>query len=226
MGSAAYKDQTHGTELEAPITAIPVEAPKPVDTHTILKGIDVYNGDRPWNHLSPLPDFISCKATQGLAHNDAKFKQNRELARSLGIPFGAYHFATIGDGLAQAKHFCEIVGSLQSGDLPPCLDWEETGGTMIDAEQALVWLKYVEDHLGIKPMVYCGFSKVNDLNLPSLFAQYPLWFAHPGANEPVKLPRPWKTYFFWQNAFGETTGGFDTDIFHGSKADLQKWTKQ
>lgn len=216
----------------SPITVTPVkpvETPKPVDTHTILKGIDAYHGDtKDWTKYKP--DFLSAKATQGTQHVDSSFQANRAKAKATGIPFQAYHFAEPGNALAQAKHFCDVVGSLEVGDLPPCFDWEESSAGMASPVDAALWLKYVHFTLGITPMIYGGLSKLSELKLQEEFSEFPFWFARPGHSitNPGPLPPPWKSCLFLQNAFGEDggEGGFDWDQFLGTKEDLKKWTKQ
>src|SRR5260370_16659082 len=49
------------------------------------------------------------KATQGTGYKDPTFDENRAQAVQTGLLFGAYHFGTGSDGVAQAEHFLNVV---------------------------------------------------------------------------------------------------------------------
>src|SRR5260370_5799614 len=49
------------------------------------------------------------KATQGTGYKDPTFDANREQAIQAGLLFGAYHFGTGDDGVAQAEHFLGVA---------------------------------------------------------------------------------------------------------------------
>jgi GH25 family lysozyme M1 (1,4-beta-N-acetylmuramidase) len=51
-------------------------------------------------------------------------------------------------------------------------------------------------------------------------ARWPLWIAFPSTTAPESLG-PWKTWLFWQWAFGGGQGGGDQDAFNGDLAALQ-----
>ena len=65
------------------------------------------------------------KATQGQAYVDPTYQANRTKAADAGLLWGAYHFATGGDGVLQADHFLETVQP-DTGTLL-VLDLEATG---------------------------------------------------------------------------------------------------
>lgn len=203
---------------------------KPVDTKTILKGIDVYSQDHEWKAYAPKIDFISIKATQGTGNVQSKYAGWRKQARDFGIPMQSYHFSEPGNGLAQAKHFISVVGDLEKGDLFPCWDWEESKVGMASIQDSLDFIHCVEDHYGVPCMVYGGLSKLSDLRLPQEFKARPFWFARPGHSilSPGPLPAPWLVCTFLQSAFAETgsASGFDEDEFLGGKLELSKWCKQ
>src|SRR5947209_14311950 len=70
--------------------------------------------------------FAFIKATEGISNTDPYFRQNWKRAKEAGIIRGAYHFfIATKDGRAQAQHFIDKV-PLETGDLPPVLDVEET----------------------------------------------------------------------------------------------------
>ena len=49
------------------------------------------------------------KATQGRAFVDPTYKTNRKKAEAAGVLWGAYHFGTGSDGIAQAEHFLDVA---------------------------------------------------------------------------------------------------------------------
>src|SRR6266705_1968498 len=67
------------------------------------------------------------KASEGVTWNDPTFAKRRHDARAAGVHVGAYHYARPheNDPVAEANHFCNIVGHLAPGDLLPALDMEE-----------------------------------------------------------------------------------------------------
>src|ERR1044072_9533871 len=67
------------------------------------------------------------KATQGTSGLDPMYVTNRGKAQAAGLLWGAYHFATGGDGVEQAQHFLDTVGSLQNTPLALYLDPNPTG---------------------------------------------------------------------------------------------------
>ena len=54
------------------------------------------------------------KATQGATGLDPMYVTNRGKAQTAGLLWGAYHFATGGDGVEQAQHFLDTVGNFQT----------------------------------------------------------------------------------------------------------------
>ena len=63
------------------------------------------------------------KATQGLTGLDPMYQTNKAKAADAGLLWGAYHFATGGDGVEQAQHFLDVVGSVNNTLL--VLDFEQ-----------------------------------------------------------------------------------------------------
>ena len=128
-------------------------------------GIDVsrHQGDIDWERLSTghHPDapisFVYIKASEGSDFKDVKFKENFENARKHGFVRGAYHyFSTTSSGLSQANLFISMV-KLRKGDLPPVLDIEEKPKNKKKyIEEVKVWLKKVEEHYGVKPIIYAS----------------------------------------------------------------------
>lgn len=196
-----------------------------------VHGIDIshYQGDVNWNRLEqtrqgqfPI-NFIFMKATEGGDYADDKFVANFDSAKVHGFIRGAYHFYNPQtDANKQADFFINTV-KLESGDLPPVLDIEKKGRNVEKLQQGLkIWLQKVEEHYGVKPIIYASYKfKTRYLN-DSIFDTYPYWIAHYYVDS-VRYQGDWK---FWQHTDVGTLPGIeekvDLNIFNGSTVDLQK----
>ena len=195
-----------------------------------VHGIDIshYQGDIDWALLArqregefPLR-FVFMKATEGGDHADEAFARNFRQARRYGFVRGAYHFFNPRtDALRQADFFIRTV-PLDSADLPPVLDVETTGGKNRDELQqgVLAWLRRVEAHYGVKPILYTGYKfKLRYLN-DSAFLSYPYWIAHYYVDS-VRYEGPWR---FWQHTDAGIVpgieGNVDLNVFNGTAEGL------
>lgn len=159
--------------------------------------------------------FVIVKATEGLTWNGTKFLP--WWAQLEGKLRGAYHFGhPNNDPLAEARHFVRVVKPvLKPGDVV-VLDHEAVEGPPAHAASwARLWLRFVADALGRRPMVYTYLSFAQQGRCAGL-GGYPLWIADP--SRPAGLPRvpePWSTWTMHQYS---TAGGIDRDIFNGDTA--------
>lgn len=211
-----------------------------------LFGIDVshHNGTIDWNKVKAAGvNFVFIKASEGLTLGDDQFATNVARARSLGIPAGAYHFFIPTSSVAQqVTNFCNQVGSLQPGDLPPVLDAEVPSRWVTDPTAAadmhvawqpmtvdqrvakiIEWMDGVEKRLGVRPILYASTSFVRDtLGGSSKLLKYRLWLANYAPSPTV--PAPYSTWDFWQDSETGTiagiTGKVDTDWFNGTVTQL------
>lgn len=197
--------------------------------HSIY-GIDVsrHQGDIDWERLSTghHPDapisFVYIKASEGSDFKDVKFKENFENARKHGFVRGAYHyFSTTSSGLSQANLFISMV-KLRKGDLPPVLDIEEKPKNKKKyIEEVKVWLKKVEEHYGVKPIIYASSKYKQKYLDDSFFKEYPSWVAH------YYIPelRKGEEWLMWQcTDLGVLPGikeKVDINIFNGSKKQFE-----
>lgn len=195
-----------------------------------VHGIDIshYQGDINWKMLKQTRQgqfpihFIFMKATEGGDFPDDKFVENFDSARAHGFIRGAYHFYNPKtDAAKQADFFIRSV-KLGSGDLPPVLDIEKKGKDMKKLQQDLkVWLRKVEDHYGVKPIIYASYKfKTRYLN-DSVFNTYPYWIAHYYVDS-VQYQGDWK---FWQHTDVGTLPGIDEkvdlNIYNGTTESLR-----
>ena len=209
-----------------------VNYPEGYDIH----GIDVshYQGEIDWEVLrnqGTIDDcpirFVMIKATEGTTNIDENFEDNFFQAREYGFTRGAYHFYSNRSSAAdQARFFIENV-KLEKGDLPPVLDVENKPRRQSREEfkqSVLQWLRIVEKHYGVKPILYTYYKfKMENLN-DSLFDQYPYWIAHYYVDS-VEYQGPWK---FWQHTDAGSLPGIkgpvDFNIYNGSYYDLRQLT--
>lgn len=141
--------------------------------------------------------FVFIKATEGTSMKDRMFREYWNEAGSRDIRRGAYHFfRSSKDAGAQARNFISAVGELRHSDLPPVLDIEtiHVGCSKENLnEKALIWLKAIEKHYGVKPLVYTSDYFAHEVLSQEITSVYPVWIAHYGVESPV-----WKDWEYWQ----------------------------
>lgn len=194
-----------------------------------VHGIDIshYQGKVNWKMLEQTRQgqfpiqFIFMKATEGGDYPDKRFVANFDSAKAHGFIRGAYHFYNPKtDADKQADFFINSV-KLEPGDLPPVLDIEKKGKDMKKLQADLKhWLRRVESHYGVKPIIYASYKfKTRYLN-DSVFNSYPYWIAHYYVDS-VEYKGDWK---FWQHTDVGTLPGIkeqvDLNIFNGGKEGL------
>ena len=195
-----------------------------------MHGIDVshYQGEINWKMLKQTRqgkfpvEFIFMKATEGGDFSDDRFVANFDSAKVHGFIRGAYHFYNPKtDADKQADFFIRSV-KLEPGDLPPVLDIEMKSKDMKKLQEDLkIWLRKVEDHYGVKPIIYASYKfKTKYLN-DSIFNTYPYWIAHYYVDS-VRYQGEWK---FWQHTDVGTLPGIDEkvdlNVFNGSFSELK-----
>lgn len=201
-----------------------------------VHGIDVshHQGKIDWELLrnqatidgQPL-SFAFIKATEGTDLVDSRFKENFAAAKKHGILRSAYHFYRVGaSAKQQAEHFIHQV-KLEAGDLPPVLDVEVKPASVSQEnfrQGILEWLLRVEQHYGVKPILYTYHSFHQQYMNDSVFNLYPYWIAHYYVDS-VRYRGPWA---FWQHSDSGQLPGIkekvDLDLFRGSFEELQQLT--
>ncbi len=159
------------------------------------------------------------KATQGTSGVDPTYASRRPQALAAGLWWGAYHFGTGDDVVAQAQHFLSTVNPGPQDLL--ALDFEGDGNDTMTLEQAEQFVSAVYQQTGRYPGLYSGSLAGNDLaNNPStVLANCWFWRAEYGVSSPV-VPSTWPTWTMWQYTSGGTAPGIggacDRDQFNGS----------
>lgn len=197
-----------------------------------IHGIDVskYQQFIAWDQVKAMQvkkiklGFAFIKATEGIGNVDPQFKRNWKRSKDAGMIRGAYHFfLATKDGRMQAENFIKVV-NLQSGDLPPVLDIEQTYGMTKDVIKTEVreWLSIVEANYNVRPIIYTNIDFYKQ-NLGNDFDDYPLWVAHYYQPRQPRIKRDW---VFWQhNDNGRVNGvlsAVDFDVFSGDSAEFSQ----
>ena len=199
-----------------------------------IHGIDIshHQGEIDWDLLrnssidgSPLR-FIIIKATEGTDFLDENFNDNFYQAGENNFIRGAYHFFLPSEPATdQARYFLKQV-HLEEGDFPPVLDFEHKGELTADQikKAALTWLRIVEKHYNVKPIIYTNYDFKMKYLSDSIFDEYPYWIAHYYVDT-LKYSGPWR---LWQHTdvgkIRGIKGNVDFNIYNGSMYDLQKFT--
>lgn len=173
--------------------------------------------------------FALIKSTQGTTVRDPTFTHNFAEAHRCGIIRGAYHFLSIySTAAAQARYFIENT-TLETGDLPPVLDLEIDKATMQKNHDKVVkmakeWLRIVEQHYGVKPIVYTYNNYYIDYLHGHGLDGYDYWIARYGARPTA---RQWEIWQFTET--GRAAGinhAVDINVFRGTYRDLEMYIKQ
>ena len=198
-----------------------------------VHGIDVshYQGDICWEDVKATESqeypirFVFMKATEGGDHKDYRFDENFARAGQVGLVRGAYHFYNPNsDPVRQANFFISQVG-LQKGDLAPVLDIERKPRDKAQLQtDLLVFLRRLEQHYGVKPIIYTSYKyKLRYLDA-SEFDAYPFWIAHYYVDE-LSYNGEWQ---FWQHTDYGTVpgieGSVDLNVFNGTLSELKRYT--
>jgi lysozyme len=193
-------------------------------------GLDVseYQGEIDWTLVKnvennyPL-EFVLIRATAGNNREDVQFRNNWLGAKNRKMIRGAYHYYRPNENsLEQARIFIQTV-QLQKGDLPPVLDIEK-----LPKEQSIDslkkglkrWLKAVEAHYKVKPIIYTGEKYYDDF-LKEEFSDYLFWIANYNFYR-EKIGEDWLFWQFTEKAsVSGIKGNVDVNIYNGDVEQLR-----
>jgi GH25 family lysozyme M1 (1,4-beta-N-acetylmuramidase) len=169
------------------------------------------------------------KATQGFVFADPLYAVNRAKARAAGLFWGAYHFGTGGDGVAQAEHFLQTAKG-EARDLL-VLDLEyDTQGPSMTLEEARAFVRHLHFATGRWPGLHAGYylKELIGAQADPVLGQCWFWLAQYGPTAVV--PPAWQTWTLWQYTDGavgpephqvQGIGRCDRDRFHGDAGALR-----
>ncbi len=173
--------------------------------------------------------FALIKSTEGTTITDPYFKRNFREAKRCGIIRGAYHFLSISSPVDEQVRYFIANTPLEPGDLPPILDLEIDKRVMAKQHSKVVrmakqWLKAVEKHYGVRPIIYTYNNYYIDYLKGHGLDNYDYWIARYGA-EPSA--RHWE---IWQQTDKGRVDGInhtvDINLFRGNYRDLMKYVKK
>jgi lysozyme len=190
-----------------------------------------------FNHVTSFTEIkgdgivgIIHKATQGLNEADPTYMSHKSAAQAAGLWWGAYHFATGDDAIAQAEHFLSFVNPGPTDLL--VLDFEQNpsgpGMTVAGAEQ---FVTHVQAQTGRWPGFYSG-SYIRQLlgeNKSETLGNCWFWLSEYGPTP--RVPPTWQTWTMWQYTDGSVgppphsvagVGNCDRDQFNGDMDGLAK----
>ena len=192
-------------------------------------GFDVseYQSEIDWEQTYHIDEsfelsFVFIRATAGKNKVDSRFKENWKASKERELIRGAYHYYRPNENsIEQAENFIKNV-KLEKGDLPPVLDIEKLPKSQsIDSLKVGLrrWLKKVEKHYKVKPIIYSGESYYTDF-LKEEFSDYPLWIANYNFWR-NHLEDDWLFWQFTEKAqIDGIEGMVDVNIFNGDKNKL------
>ena len=174
--------------------------------------------------------FIYIKSTESTDIKNKYYAADARDARKEGYRIGAYHFFRGTPAAKQASWFFKNT-SYSKGDLPPMLDLEPSdsyikkhwGTSKAMFAQVLSFLRLVEQHWGVKPLLYISqlFIDNHMPYAPEELKQYDLWVARYGEY------KPYSHMIYWQlSPDGKVRGirgDVDINIFNGSEARFQEY---
>lgn len=199
----------------------------------MIQGIDL-------SHFEPALNWKAAKSS-GVEWSYTKASDGREFldwsremhtsgARAAGVINGCYHFfrANI-DAATQSSLFLGAVKGMHL-DLPYILDWEEESvqgqSHSTQISRAMTILQVMENSSKRIPMIYMGLGLAKELNLPEVFAKYPLIVAK-YSSILCPPPVPWKSMCAWQYTDSAHVPGVaqghtvDSNWFLGSMEELK-----
>ena len=197
----------------------------------------IHVGKRGSNNVSGTADypvsFAYIKSTEGTSIRNRFYLNDYAQARKHDIRTGAYHFWSVRtSGAEQATYFIRNT-LFREGDLPPVLDVEPTnaqiaqsGGAERLFREIRVWLKAVERHTGVKPILYVNQMFVNNhlSKQPDLKRDYRVWIARYSEYKPdVRLT-------YWQlcpdGRVAGIQGDVDINVFNGYKSQFESFLQE
>jgi lysozyme len=170
------------------------------------------------------------KGTQGTGMIDNQYGVNRQKAAAAGLLWGAYHFGTNADGVAQANFFLSKINADKETLL--VLDYEPNGNSTMTLSQAKAFVSRVNEVTGRFPGLYSGSLIKQQLGgkpPDPILSQCFLWLAQYGP-QPNNIPATWSAWTLWQYTDGvagpaphavDGIGPCDRDQFNGTLAQLQ-----
>lgn len=151
----------------------------------MLKGIDISNWQRNIDVSATDADFVIVKASEGVNWYDPSYKRLADATLACGKLLGFYHFARQNNWKDEADTFLAAVEPY-IGRCILALDFEADA---VDngPSWAEMWMDYVYEKTGVKPIIYMSKSVTRGYDWSSVAEKYALW----GAQYADILPHGW-----------------------------------
>jgi lysozyme len=181
------------------------------------------------SHLNGNPDFVAMKdagvigvihkATQGVSYSDPTYGTHKDAALAAGLLWGAYHFSTGDDGVAQADYFLSTVGDATNTVLVLDFEANPTGPSM-SLEEARAFVTHVNGTVGRYPGLYAGhyLKEMIGSGTDSVLASCWFWLSQYGPTAVV--PANWDQWTMWQYTDGAANAPPQnpiSDVWHGDR---------
>lgn len=172
------------------------------------------------------------KSSQGRGYRDPDYAARRKAAKAAGLLWGAYHFNDGAPVAVQVDWFLKCAAP--DDDTLLVLDFEDNPKSNMTIQQAVAFMRLVEQKTGQKPAIYSGNRlKENIAKLSAADRSYllgcRLWLCQYGPK--AVLPKGFSSYWLWQYT-GDGIGnlphdvpgivgtGIDLNVYGGTKAAL------
>lgn len=185
-----------------------------------MHGIDVSNYQAGLKIANTDAEFMIAKATEGTTYTDPYCDGFVNQAKSLGLPWGTYHFYAGGSGKAEADFYLDAVaGYLGEGLL--VLDFERNTSNRSEPK---AFLDRVLERTGIAPIIYLSGGVATAGGWDDVAKINGLWMARWGTSSPGDTG-PWSSAILWQYTDSYATGGqhVDADYFYGDRSTWQAY---
>ena len=175
--------------------------------------------------------FAIFKASQS-TWTDRMFIQYHQDAGRAGMIRGMYHYMDFTKPPKEQAFYFAGIYRLYPTELPPILDYECRAGIPGDAGRVRTWckdfLEELREECGRTPILYTSPGYWREFGSADYYwAQYPLWLAHYGVDEPT-VPRPWNRWHLWQYTdkgiganHGVGSAQVDCNYWHGTIDELR-----
>lgn len=185
----------------------------------MLNGIDIssWQGDIDLAALGL--DFAIMKATEGTDYVNPYCDPKVEQAKSLGLKWGFYHFATGGDAVAEADYFVDNCANYFGNGIP-VLDFEADAISR-GAGWAKAFLDRVYERTGIRALIYMSQSVTVQYDWSAVAANHGLWVAmypnvlHPGFEYDADFTAStgaWDFVAIWQYCSDGRLPGYSSNL--------------
>jgi lysozyme len=210
------------------------EFQRPWEDPKIALVIDPYHANPiDWDKLQTEPRVVAIihKATIGASKLDPAYLKRKEEARKRGYLWGSYHWGVSGNPEKQADYYLDTVKP--GDDELIALDLEDAASKeLMDAEEALRFIKRVKERTGRYPVLYTNHNSatlLSDKFNGTEFAEAPLWYARFKSNVTDFPTGLWQSYTLWQFSSEKLSQmalpgvklDMDINVYNGSVADLR-----